>query len=62
MLLSTSQDAARERLQTARADWLATAQRELMLLAHFFFHNPLNLSPLLSSQDAQSLQETMLQS
>ena len=62
MFLLTSKDAAREQLQTACADWLATAQRELMLLAHFFFHINLNLSPLLTSQDAQSLQETTLQS
>lgn len=35
MLLVTSQDAAHKQLQTACADWLATAQRELMLLALF---------------------------
>jgi len=36
MFLLTSNDVVREQLQTACADWLATAQRELMLLAHFF--------------------------
>lgn len=39
-------------------NWLVTAQRQLMLLPHFFFYISLNRSPLRSSQ---SLLETTVQ-